>query len=173
MPPTPPYQVVLPAWAASTADATVANGPYTGLLVSLHQLSLSIAAAGRSPGGGRPFDLTDARTLFAVNQFQHREIERQETLRSAVGLPTDIPLTHGVADPGVSDGDDQLVYAFRLLQALDLISLSLCCTRPRPPARPARSCPPPRRLPSGCPSPATCPAPSGSAPGRSTSLAWS
>ena len=124
------HRIALPAWAASTAEVTTGSGPYAGLVVSLHALSLSIAAAGPSVGGRRSFDLTSAHTLFAVNQFQHREIERQESLRMAVGLPTDIPLTHGLADPGVSDGDDRLVYAFRLLQAMDLISLCLCSTRP-------------------------------------------
>jgi hypothetical protein len=65
-----------------------------------------------------------------MNKFQHREMERQEQLREAVGLPIDVPLLHGLADAGVSAGDDRLTYHFRLLQAMDLLSLCLCCTRP-------------------------------------------
>ncbi len=120
-----PRAVALTAWSASTERATIAAGPYAGLLVSLHGLSLSIRAAGT---GG--FDLSTARAVFEVNQFQHREIERQGHLREAVGLPTDIPLQHGIAEPGASAGDDRLTYHFRLLQAMDLISLCACCTHP-------------------------------------------
>jgi hypothetical protein len=120
-----PRSVALPAWSASTEQATVTAGPYAGLLVSLHSLSLSIRAAG--PGG---FDLSTARGVFELNQFQHREIERQGHLREALGLPTDIPLQHGLAETGASAGDDRLTYHFRLLQAMDLISLCACCTHP-------------------------------------------
>ena len=122
-----PYAVALAAWSASTAAATAGAGPYAGLIVSLHSLSLSIRAIGADRP---PFRLDHPQAVFAVNQFQHREIERQQSLREAVGLPTDIPLTHGLADAGANDGDDLLAYHFRLLQAMDLISLCLCCTPP-------------------------------------------
>ncbi len=122
-----PRAVALPAWAAS---ADRAAGPYAGLLVSLHALSLSIRAAGPVGPGHTHFDLSDAHALFDVNKFQHREIERQEQLRRAVGLPTDVPLQHGIADAGTSGGDDRLAYHFRLLEAMDVLSLCLCCTRP-------------------------------------------
>ena len=123
-----PWRSSLPIWSASTAAAVTSAGPHAGLLVSLHSLSLSIRPAGT---GRDAFDFADPQLVFAVNQFQHREIERQAALRESVGLPTDIPLTHGVADRAQgSAGDDELTYAFRLLQAIDLISLCLCCTRP-------------------------------------------
>jgi hypothetical protein len=125
-----PYPVALPAWAAATPAVASTAGPWAGLLVSLHALSLSIHAAGGQSPGHAAFQLSGAHATFAVNQFQHREIERQESLRAAVGLPSDIPLTHGLAEPGVSPDDDQLAYGFRLLQAMDLISLCLCATRP-------------------------------------------
>jgi hypothetical protein len=125
-----PRSVSLPAWSASTERATVAAGPYAGLLVSLHSLSLSIRAAGAAGPGHASIDLSNARAVFEVNQFQHREIERQGQLREAVGLPTDVPLQHGLAEPGASAGDDRLAYHFRLLQAMDLISLCACCTHP-------------------------------------------
>ena len=133
-----PRTVALPAWSGSTERATVAAGPYAGLLVSLHSLSLGIRAAG---AGHATFDLSDARAVFEVNQFQHREIERQAQLREAVGLPTDVPLHHGLADAGASADDDRLTYHFRLLQAMDLVSLSACCTHV--PTRPAEMLPAP------------------------------
>ena len=125
-----PRPASLSAWAASTERATVAGGSYAGLLVSLHSLALSIRAAGPAGPGHTSFTLADARAVFEVNQFQHREIERQEGLRQAVGLPDDVPLTHGIADPGTDPGDDRLAYHFRLLQAMDAVSLALCCTHP-------------------------------------------
>ena len=121
-----PYTVALPAWSASTAAAAESGGPYAGLLVSLHVLALSARAA----SSGSTFNMADPQVLFAVNQFQHREIERQEALREAVGLPTDIPLTHGLAEPGLSVDDDHLVYAALLLRAMDVVSLAMCCSRP-------------------------------------------
>ena len=125
-----PRSVALPAWSGSTERATVAAGPYAGLLVSLHGLSLSIHAAGPSTPGHTSLKLVGPHAVFDMNKFQHREMERQEQLREAVGLPIDVPLLHGLADAGASPGDDRLTYHFRLLQAMDLLSLCLCCTRP-------------------------------------------
>jgi len=120
----------LSVWQASAERAT-GHDPYAGLLVSLHSLSLSILAASSGPSDGREdFDLTDPHVKFAVNKFQHREIERQEDLRKAIGLRTDLPLLHGLADPGQDGREDLLAYHLRLLQAMDLISLGLCCTKP-------------------------------------------
>lgn len=125
-----PRELALPIWAASAERAAATAGPYAGLLVSLHGLALSIRAAGPVGPGHAKFDLSEARAVFDVNKFQHREIERQEQLRRAVGLPTDVPLLHGVGEPGTSAGDDRLAYHFRLLEAMDVVSLCGCCTRP-------------------------------------------
>jgi hypothetical protein len=123
-----PRPVALKVWAAS-AERAVAIDPYAGLLVSLHSLSLSILATSLDANQEK-FDASKLSERFEINKFQHREVERQEQLRRRLGLRTDLPLTHGLAEPGASDEDDQLVFNFRLLQAMDLLSLCLCCTNP-------------------------------------------
>ena len=125
-----PRALALSAWSDSTEQATVTGGSYAGLLVSLHGLWLSIRAAGPAGPGHTSIPLSGPHAVFDLNKFQHREMERQEQLREAVGLPTDVPLTHGLADVGTSPGDDRLAYHLRLLQAMDLLSLCLCCTHP-------------------------------------------
>jgi hypothetical protein len=62
-----------------------------------------------------------------MNKFQHRQIEIQEDLRGRLGMSNDVPRTLGLARPGASKADDQLLFNFRLLTAMDRISLSLCC----------------------------------------------
>jgi hypothetical protein len=124
-----PRRIALPVWTLS-ADRAEAVDPYAGLLVSLHQLSLSIHATPppvQKPD--EPFDVYKMHEQFAVNKFQHREVERQEKLRSKVGLSTRVPLKHGLAEPGTSEADDQLRFDFRLLQAMDLLSLCVCCAK--------------------------------------------
>lgn len=125
-----PPGIALPVWAASADRAAVAGGPYAGLLVSLHSMSLSAHAASREAKKHEKFDTADAIVRFNVNKFQHREIERQDQLRRAMGWPTDLPLRLGLADAGASPAEDELRYGFHLLQAMDLLSLCLCCTHP-------------------------------------------
>ncbi|HEV7297861.1 MAG TPA: DUF3891 family protein [Tepidisphaeraceae bacterium] len=115
-----PHDVALRVWTESAARAT-AEGPYPGLLVSLHVLHLSLLADARKQ---------DVHERFAVNKFQHAEVERQETLRQSLGLRIDRPLMHGLADPHADPLEDALRYHFRWLQTLDQISLALCCTAP-------------------------------------------
>lgn len=125
-----PRHVGLKVWTAS-AERAAAVDPYAGLLVSLHSLALSIfATTQRPPGEHEHFDVARLTERFEVNKFQHREIERQEQLRRQLGLRTDLPLTHGLAEPHASAEDDRLAFDFRMLQAMDLISLCLCCTHP-------------------------------------------
>jgi hypothetical protein len=124
-----PRQIALKVWAAS-AQRTAAIDPYAGLLVSLHSLALSILTSSLDTSTHGKFDASQLPERFEINKFQHREVERQEQLRRRLGLRTDLPLTHGLAEPHVSDSDDQLVFNFRLLQAMDLLSLGLCCTEP-------------------------------------------
>ena len=54
------------------------------------------------------FDVAKLSERFEVNKFQHREVERQEQLRRQLGLRTDLPLTHGLAEPQASAEDDQV-----------------------------------------------------------------
>lgn len=120
----------LKVWAASAERATAVD-PYAGLLVSLHSLALSIYATSlHPPGEHEHFDVAKLSERFEVNKFQHREVERQEQLRRQLGLRTDLPLTHGLAAPHASPQDDALAFNFRMLQAMDLVSLCLCCTHP-------------------------------------------
>jgi hypothetical protein len=125
-----PRPIGLKVWAAS-AERAAAVDPYAGLLVSLHSLALSIFATSAStPGRHEKFDVSQLSERFEVNKFQHREVERQEQLRRQLGLRTDLPLTHGLAEPHASPQDDRLAFHFRMLQAMDLISLCCCCTHP-------------------------------------------
>lgn len=124
-----PRALALLVWEASAARAAVVD-PYAGLLVSLHSLALSIHAASSPIHKDEKFDVRKMQDQFAVNKFQHREVERQEQLRRQLGLNTNLPLNHGLAEPHASAEDDRIRFDFRLLQAMDLISLCLCCTHP-------------------------------------------
>jgi hypothetical protein len=123
-----PRQIALPVWTAS-ADRAEAVDPYAGLLVSLHQLSLSIHASSPMAEKHEKFDVRKMHDQFEINKFQHREVERQEQLRMQMGFPMDVPLKHGLAEAGMSAKDDQLRFDFKLLQAMDLLSLCVCCSR--------------------------------------------
>jgi len=124
-------QITFPFWRASV-DRAAELGSYVGLLVSLHVLGLSAFVAGLQieRNKGKPFDPSQLADQFEMNKFQHREIERQEHLRPLCGLRTDIPTHLGLADPGTSESEDRLRFDLRVLQAMDQVSLALCCTRP-------------------------------------------
>lgn len=117
--------------AAATADPTSTTPAFAELLVSLHILALSGYVADHSPAfrSGK----SDPKALparFDLNKFQHKEIERQEHLRRTLGLNTELPLSLGLADENLDPREDHLRFHIRWLQALDLISLALCCTKP-------------------------------------------
>lgn len=119
-----PRAVALEVWQASV-DRARARDPYAALLVSLHVLALSVFAATQEKA-----NLTDAKAKFEVNRFQHKQIETQEDLRRTLGLPVDLPMRQGLVEDPKDEAELQLQFHFRLLQALDQISLGLCCTRP-------------------------------------------
>ncbi len=120
-----PMRLATRVWSMS-ADIAQRHDPYAGLLVSLHILALSTFAMEH---GHRPDDRNHApHELFELNKFQHREIERQESLRRQLDMRIDIPLEQGLAATGAGADEDRLRYDFRLLQAMDRISLDLCCT---------------------------------------------
>lgn len=116
---TPP-RISTRVWSASASRAANKD-PYSGLLVSLHVLHLALMsqAAHRSPA-----------EVFELNKFQHGQIELQEQLRPQVGLRIDRPLTHGLAAHGTSPEEDALLFDFRLLRAMDALSLALLCSEP-------------------------------------------
>lgn len=116
---TPP-EIATRVWKASTLRAANID-PYSGLLVSLHVLHLSLMAHASPPSPG---------DVFELNKFQHAQIELQERLRPQVGLRIDRPLTHGLAPPGSGPAEDELLFHFRLLRAMDALSLALLCSEP-------------------------------------------
>jgi hypothetical protein len=118
-----PRHMALPIWAAS-AERAIENDIYAGLLVSLHSLCLS---AMPEPVPAQ-FESSQMKERFETNKFQHKRIEEQENLRRRLEMRTDIPLTLGVAAQGVDAREDQLLFDFRWLQALDQLSLAICCT---------------------------------------------
>ncbi|HEV2294973.1 MAG TPA: DUF3891 family protein [Tepidisphaeraceae bacterium] len=122
--------VALKVWAAS-ADRASAEHPYAGLLTSLHVLSLSVFATSETSFAHEKFDLDNPQDRFAVIKFQQHEIARQEDLRQRLGLRAEKPLHHaGLPKQGMQRAEDQLQFNFRMLQAMDAISLAACCTSP-------------------------------------------
>ena len=114
-------------WEASAARAEAAD-PYAGLLVSIHVHRLAAR-----------FDREEAnlsnRERFWLIRFRNDQAQRQLRLRSALGLNSDRPLDHGLALPNDATaaadlGEQQLAFDFRILQAMDLLSLCICCTDP-------------------------------------------
>jgi hypothetical protein len=121
---TPPLLAVR-VWAASV-DLACQQDPYAGLLVSLHVLRLSDIAVRNAADPAQRARLPQE--LFALNKFQHREIERQAELRPRLGLRTDVPLHLGLAGAGAGEADDRLRFNAKLLQMMDMVSLALCCS---------------------------------------------
>ena len=122
-----PRHVSLRVWLESARRAAKV-GPYQGLLVSLHQLALSAISA--TQNATRQFDDAHLRHQFDLNKFQHAVIEHLEHLRPRVGLRTDRPLRLGLADGWTDDHEEVLKFDFKLLQAMDQLSLAVCCTKP-------------------------------------------
>jgi uncharacterized protein DUF3891 len=116
-----PLETDLAIWSKST-DLAGPN-PYARLLISLHGLSLSMRSVIHTPA-----------QKFGLIKFQHQQIEIQENLRRAIGLPTDQPLRHGLAELGRSPEEDLVLFNFHLLQFADQLSLNLCLGQVRLPA---------------------------------------
>lgn len=122
--------VAMKVWSAS-ADRASAEDPYAGLLVSLHVLSLSVFATSETSFAHEKFDMDNPQDRFAIIKFQQREIARQDELRLRLGLRTEKPQHHsGPPKQGAQRSEDQLQFNFRMLQAMDAISLAACCTTP-------------------------------------------
>lgn len=120
-----PRQITHKAWLES-ANRACSIHPYAGLLVCLHGLSLSAMSVSANPPVR--FDPQQLRQQFDLNKFQHRMIEKLESLRNQVGLRTDRPLRLGLAEGWIDPEEDKLKHNFRLLQAMDVLSLWVCCT---------------------------------------------
>ena len=121
--------VVMRIWAESAQRAAWAD-PYAGLLVSLHGMGLSQFALADVMHQFSRKNLAYTRDRFELNKFQHNEIERQVGLRKQMGFRMDLPLNHGLTDLGIDAREDLLIHHFRTLQAMDRLSLAICCTKP-------------------------------------------
>ncbi len=113
-----PLPMALRLWAEAV-NRVAGAGAYAQLLVSLHVLSLSSYAA-RNPH--------TPREIFELNQFQHQQVEIQTTLRRQLGLATDIPVRLGLAVREDLPAEQQLKRNHGILQAMDRVSLALCCS---------------------------------------------
>ncbi len=122
-----PRQIAHPVWINSARKAA-AMDPYAGLLVSLHVLALSAASV--STNQPSRFDIQQMRQQFDLNKIQHQAIELLENLRKKLGLHIDKPLRLGLAEGWTSEAEEKLKHNFRLLQAMDVMSLAICCTKP-------------------------------------------
>jgi hypothetical protein len=113
-----PLDIAIGVWQAGV-ERVVDQDVYTQLLVSLHVLGLSGFAAARQH---------DRREQFELNKFQHRQIEKQVELRKQLGMALDIPLKLGLAVRSDSAQEERLRRNHNIVQAMDRISLGLCCT---------------------------------------------
>ena len=120
-----PRSITHKVWLASARGAAERD-PYSGLLVCLHVLALSAASV--STNQPSRFDTQQLRQQFDLNKFQHSVIELLENLRKQLGMRVDKPLRLGVADGWTEPLEEQLKFDFRLLQAMDQLSLGICCT---------------------------------------------
>ena len=118
-----PMSVAVPVWTESVRGATE-KSPYAGLLVSLHVLALSALAQSRDQTPHERYK--DARDLFELNKFQHKQVEQQQALRKLLDLRTDVPLRLGLSPRGTGAREDLLLFSYHLLQLLDRISLDVC-----------------------------------------------
>ena len=114
-----PLSLAIPIWKLS-ADRAAGEHPYTQLLISLHVLGLSGFAAKHAH---------TRQEVFELNKFQHREIERQVELRTKLDLSLQIPLQLGLALQEDVEAEEMLRRNHLILQAMDRISLGLCCTQ--------------------------------------------
>jgi hypothetical protein len=114
-----PLDTALRAWAR--AGELLAEAPaYSRLMVSLHVMGLSGFAAQQT---------RTRRAEFEINRFQHAEAERQESLRRQLGMRLDVPLKLGLAVvPGIAE-EEQLRRNHLILQAMDRLSLAMCCAQ--------------------------------------------
>ena len=104
--------------------------PYARLLVTLHQFHLSAQSVTPPAERPRTFEVDQLRRQFKINKFQHSMIELIEQLRGELGLANDRPLRLGLAEGWSTPAEEMLRFHFRLMQAMDGLSLALCCTRP-------------------------------------------
>jgi hypothetical protein len=120
-----PMSLATRVWTESARRAAEKH-PYTGLLVSLHVTALSSYARSQNP---IPHERAkNPGEHFLLNKFQQAQFDLQERLRKKLGMRTDLPLHHGLAEAGVDETEDLLIFDYNLLKTMDRISLDLCCS---------------------------------------------
>ncbi len=124
-----PRAIAHKVWLASARGAAAVDA-YAGLLACLHALGLSALSVSQNQPSR--FDVQQMRQQFDLNKFQHAVIELLEGLRSRLGLRIDRPLRLGMAEGWTDEAEEQLKFNFRLLQAMDGLSLAICCNQPPP-----------------------------------------
>src|SRR5688500_1715570 len=108
-----PMDVATRVWSESARRAAEKD-PYTGLLVSLHVTALSNFARSQWPNIPHEHAKTPAEQ-FMLNKFQQAQFELQENLRKRLKMRSDLPLNNGLADLGVDDAEDLLIFNYGLL----------------------------------------------------------
>ena len=114
-------------WEEGAARAEAVD-PYAGLLVSIHVQRLA-GFADREPGK------LSNRERFWLIRFRNNQAQRQMRLRKQLGLRTDRPLDYGLSlaedrEAAADSAEQRLAFDVRLLQAMDMLSLCICCTEP-------------------------------------------
>lgn len=115
-----PWAIAYRVWSEAPRRAAQEDA-YAALLVSLHVFWLSLLDKGVQ---------LPARDRFELNKFQHAQIEWWEKLRPQLGLATDRSLQHGLEANTQDPRELALTFDLRLLQAMDRLSLFVCCTSP-------------------------------------------
>jgi hypothetical protein len=133
-----PSEIAFDTWWRSSTLAQSA-GPRTQLLVSLHGLGLSAYSAAKMYTPREQMTADFLIRQFALNKYQHKELELQESLRPTLSLPANLPTSFGLADAGSSPAEDLLRFELRILQAMDLLSLAVCCSTTGTAGQEARS----------------------------------
>lgn len=121
-------EIACRVWDESVRRASKAD-PYAGLLVSLHVMSLSAYAISHHQQNASQTAPVDRQALFQLSQFQHNQVEVQESLRGSIGLPVGKPLTYGLDEQSDDPQEQALVCDLKLLQLMDQLSLAVLCTK--------------------------------------------
>lgn len=117
-------------WEESAARAE-AGDAYAGLLVSIHVQRLAARF-------DHAQNQLSNRERFWLIRFRNDQAQRQMHMRGLLGMSVDRPLDLGLAldndaTAQADPAEQRLIFDVRLLQAMDMLSLCICCTQP--PAR--------------------------------------
>jgi hypothetical protein len=121
------WSIALDAWLGSTRHVDSLGDDYATLLVSILGLQQS-NDVGKITERASRFDPSEMRKAFSANQYQHREIEIQESIRPKLGLAIDEPRRLGLAVDLLAGPEKTLANDYRWLSVIDAMSLSILAT---------------------------------------------